>query len=619
MVAVLVQGRANTFTVTTTSDGGAGSLRAAITSANGAAGADTILFNIAGAGVRTITLASALPTITGQVLIDGYSQPGTSRNTLDNASDAVLRIELNGNNAVATGLTVSASDCVIQGLVINRFTTNSINVQAGVARTNILGNFIGTNATGTAASGTGNGIRVSGTYTEVGYWGAETRNLISGATSSPGILFTGAACQSNYVRNNFLGLAANGTTVLGGLSQGIRFEAGTNWNQVGETGCCYNRITGATGAGIAIVGATTQSNNISGNMIWGNGGLGIDLNNDGVTANDAGDGDSGPHGLQNFPVIQAAMTDNETCVYVRIAFSGLPGTWYAFHFSANAAADASGYGEGQTWIGTRYAQTDGSGNLLLHATAGVWTAIAPGTMISCVAVHDGNWNTSEFSQNVACVLGRPTVTNTSDVVNGNTTSLIHLVGTPGADGISLREAIMAANNNLDAWTANHIFFDLPGAGAQTITPTSPLPALQTSTLIDGWSDPEFGGTPVVRISGTAAGAGANGITIDYPWCTLNALCITGFGGDGVRLNAGNNSIMGCHIGVTPNGTACAGNGGVGVRINNSEANSMGNPWYGDQPSVVSGNAGGGVLITGPSARYNSIRHTYFGTNMAGSA
>ena len=617
----IAQGDASaaTYTVTTTNDAGAGSLRAAITSANGAAGADTILFNIAGAGVRTITLASALPTITGQVLIDGYSQPGTSRNTLDDASDAVLRIELNGNNTVATGLTVSASDCVIQGLVINRFTTNSINVQAGVARTNILGNFIGTNATGTAVSGTGNGIRVSGTYTEVGYWGAETRNLISGATSSAGILFTGAVCQSNYVRNNFLGLAANGTSVLGGLSQGIRFEAGTNWNQVGETGCCYNRITGATGAGIAIVGATTQSNNISGNMIWGNGGLGIDLNNDGVTANDAGDVDAGPHGLQNFPVIQAAMTDNETCVYVRIAFSGLPGTWYAFHFYANAAADPSGYGEGQLWIGTRYAQTDGSGNLLLHATAGTWNAIVPGTMISCVAVHDGNWNTSEFSQNVACVLGRPTVTNTSDVVNGNTTSLIHLVGTPGADGISLREAIMAANNNLDAWTANHIFFDLPGAGAQTITPTSPLPALQTSTLIDGWSDPEFGGTPVVHISGTAAGAGANGITIDSPWCTLNALCITGFNGDGVLMNAGNNSIMGCHIGVLPNGTACAGNVGVGVRINNSEANSMGNPWHGDQPSVVSGNAGGGVLITGPSARYNSIRHTYCGTNMAGTA
>lgn len=82
------------------------------------------------------------------------------------------------------------------------------------------------------------------------------------------------------------------------------------------------------------------------------------------------------------------------------------------------------------------------------------------------------------------------MTNTNDVVNGNTTWIMRLVGTPGADGISLREAIMAANNNLDAWTGNYIYFDLPGAGPQTITPTSPLPSLQTSTYLDGWSSPK---------------------------------------------------------------------------------------------------------------------------------
>ena len=91
----IAQGDASaaTYTVTTTNDAGAGSLRAAITSANGAAGADTIRFNIAGGGVRTITLASALPTITGQVWIDGYSQPGASANTLDIGSNAAIRIE----------------------------------------------------------------------------------------------------------------------------------------------------------------------------------------------------------------------------------------------------------------------------------------------------------------------------------------------------------------------------------------------------------------------------------------------------------------------------------------------------------------------------------------------
>ena len=59
-----------TFTVTNTDDSGAGSLRQAILDANANAGADTITFNISGTGAHTITPASALPTITGTVIID---------------------------------------------------------------------------------------------------------------------------------------------------------------------------------------------------------------------------------------------------------------------------------------------------------------------------------------------------------------------------------------------------------------------------------------------------------------------------------------------------------------------------------------------------------------------
>ena len=65
-----------TFTVTSTANGGTGSLRAAIQSANTTAGADIIDFNIAGSGVRTIALNGALPQITEQVTIDGTTQPG---------------------------------------------------------------------------------------------------------------------------------------------------------------------------------------------------------------------------------------------------------------------------------------------------------------------------------------------------------------------------------------------------------------------------------------------------------------------------------------------------------------------------------------------------------------
>ncbi|TLY27466.1 MAG: DUF4347 domain-containing protein, partial [Nitrospirae bacterium] len=71
-----------TLTVTNTNDAGAGSLRTVITTANTGADFDTIVFNIAGAGVHTINLASALPTITHRVTIDGYTETGSSVNTL---------------------------------------------------------------------------------------------------------------------------------------------------------------------------------------------------------------------------------------------------------------------------------------------------------------------------------------------------------------------------------------------------------------------------------------------------------------------------------------------------------------------------------------------------------
>ena len=66
----------NIFTVTNNNDSGAGSLRQAITDANNHAGADTIEFNISGGGVHTITLASALPSVTDPAVIDGSTQPG---------------------------------------------------------------------------------------------------------------------------------------------------------------------------------------------------------------------------------------------------------------------------------------------------------------------------------------------------------------------------------------------------------------------------------------------------------------------------------------------------------------------------------------------------------------
>jgi hypothetical protein len=121
--------QADTFTVSSNVDSGFGSLRQAILDASANPGADTISFNIGGgAGPHTITLLSPLPQIVEAVTIDGYSQPGSSMNTLPGGSDAVLLIELDGSSAGggAEGLRIAASSCVVQGLVINRFDGHGI-------------------------------------------------------------------------------------------------------------------------------------------------------------------------------------------------------------------------------------------------------------------------------------------------------------------------------------------------------------------------------------------------------------------------------------------------------------------------------------------------------------
>src|SRR5262249_45367619 len=117
----------STFTVFDTDDEGAGSLRQAILDANANPGADLIAFNIAGSGVHTVAVGSttgtALPDITDPVTVDGYSQPGASRNTLAVGDNAVLLVEIDGELAGhgVNGLHITAGGSAVQGLMIDNF------------------------------------------------------------------------------------------------------------------------------------------------------------------------------------------------------------------------------------------------------------------------------------------------------------------------------------------------------------------------------------------------------------------------------------------------------------------------------------------------------------------
>lgn len=262
-------------TVNNTNDTGAGSLRSAILCANSLPGTNTIRFSIPGGGVRTIQPLSDLPLITDPVVIDGYTQPGASANTLAAGNDATLLIELDGSRvAFGSGIGLhfgGANGSVVQGLVINRFTTgiefSDTKATTGVT---IAGNFIGTDATGSVARPNNFGIRLRplGTANTIGGTTPAARNLISGNVFDGLMLLSGG----NTVQGNFFGTDKTGTVALRNSSHNVHIgfgvlEGAAN-NLIGGAQPGAGNVLAAAGdAAIFVVGTGSMGNIIQGNLI----------------------------------------------------------------------------------------------------------------------------------------------------------------------------------------------------------------------------------------------------------------------------------------------------------------------------------------------------------------
>src|SRR5262245_13989177 len=211
----------NTYTVTTTADSGPGSLRQAITDANGNGGPDTINFNITGSGVHTITPATPLPTITDAVTINGYSQPGSSANSHppNQGTNAVILIEIDGQNLPPSGTCLAATAAVtIRGLVINRCANSAIRIStAGGNGSVVAGNFLGTDPAGATRPGAQYaGVDVEGTSgVVVGGTNPADRNLISGNDTAQ-VLLGDSGGPNAVIKGNLIGTNAAGTAAIQG-------------------------------------------------------------------------------------------------------------------------------------------------------------------------------------------------------------------------------------------------------------------------------------------------------------------------------------------------------------------------------------------------------------------
>ncbi|UCE20169.1 MAG: hypothetical protein JSV84_07495, partial [Gemmatimonadota bacterium] len=294
----------------------------------------------------------------------GISIFGGANNTIGGTNPGAHNV-ISGNDAIGV-------------LIIESTASNNV----------VQGNFIGTDVTGTSPIGNSNAgvvIQQQASNNTIGGTSMESTNVISG-NGFAGVYLANSGTTDNLVLGNFIGVDSYGTGALGNGGDGVRIDDEASDNSIGGTAgntIAFNVLAG-------VVSSSGTGNAILSNTVFSNGGLGIDLNDDGVTPNDAGDGDAGANHVQNFPVLTSATPD-----LVQGNLNSTPNTEFRIDFFSNTECDPSGYGEGETFLEGIIVYTDTGGDASFSFTPS--DAIAEGQFITATAT-DPSGNTSEFSQ-----------------------------------------------------------------------------------------------------------------------------------------------------------------------------------------------------------------------------
>lgn len=561
---------AATFVVTNAADSGAGSLRSAITNANYYPGLDTITFNIAGAGVHTINLVSALPTLTEPAMINGATQPGYAGAPL---------IELNGASAGASPglrLVAAASGSTIRALALNRFGSHGIQVDGGSSNA-LLANFIGTDASGTAARGNSlEGIYLNGSSgNTVGGLAAAERNLIS-ANGDAGIYILNGF--SNTVLGNYIGTTLAANAALGNGNNGITVYSAPGLAASG------NRVGRAGGR----------------NIISGNRASGIYLSGSGVTgsvlqANYIGVNSSGTAGLSNLAdgiSLQGAVGN----------LIGGTNDGDANVISANGKAGISLTSATNNAIAGNFIGTDAAGRLGLgNSYAGITLAAARNNTIGGAGISARNIIAANLQDGIFL-----TTNASGNVVAGN------LIG------------VSAAGNSL-ANLYNGI--SINAASSNTIGGA----AVAERNIISGnanYGVELFGGSGGNQIIGNFIGPMPNGSAampnnsagIFITAASANVICgniLSGNNDAGMYIvgrTAARNTIQGNKIGTDVSGNNALPNILEGIYIEAASSNTIGGPVPGTG-NLISGNSTRGVYLT--NAPWTVIQGNLVGTRVDG--
>lgn len=570
------------LTVTSANDSGAGSLRQAILDANATNGLDTIVFQIPGAGVHTLAVLSALPTISDAAVIDGTSQPGYAGTPL---------IELNGASAGAgsDGLRLPAGSSTIRGLAINRFGGAGIHVQLP-GRTNFIqGNFIGTDPTGTLSRGNGSAAQSGGVWVDsssdnwIGGPYPTNRNVIS-ANTGPGVYLLN--CAGNTVQGNLIGTSVSGTAALGNSNNGISLNNAPGNVAGGTLTGARNLISGNGGSGIYLNGSGTTGNVVQGNYIGtdANGSLAMPNAGDGVTVNGA-----------------PANTIGGAVAGAGNLLSG----------NSQGGISLNGTGAVSNLVQGNYIGTDPSGKLAL------------GNLFSGVTIFGGNSNliggATSAARNVISankLAGILVTTNsTGNLVQGN------FVGVDATGATALGNAVNGIS--------------IVNAGANTVGGATPG-ARNVISGNTGYGIEMFGtGATGNAVQGNYIGLAVSGLSaLANHLCGVHILSsgntvggvlsgagnlISGNGQDGIFLDgagAANNLVQGNLIGTVAAGTSGLGNGRAGVGVSGAPGNTIGGATAG-AGNLLSANGDAGIYLIASGATGNLIQGNTIGTDLTG--
>jgi hypothetical protein len=489
---------------------------------------------------------------------------------------------------------------------------------SGADGTVVAGNYIGTDVTGTVALGNAQvGIYVYGSSScrigtdSNGLADAAESNLISG-NPAVGLLLAG---NGNLVAGNFIGTDATGLNALGN-GKGV-LVVGSN-NVIGDVAPGMgNRIAYNAGYGVGVRDATSNGNRIRGNSIDANGGLGIDLGLDGITLNDPGDADTGPNGLQNFPVLATAYGGLATAISGMLGST--PSTTFTLDFYANDPdkGGAGFYGQGQYYLGSATVTTDCSGNATFNVASLETTT--PGEWISATAT-DPTGNTSEFFQDVKVFYydvttltssANPSVYGQAVTFTATVAAINSAYGTPTGsvqfvvDGTNFGTSVTLVNGSATSaaiaslGTANHTVTAVYSGDTEFVASISAAMTQvvnQDSTTTAVIASPPFANVGQIvtftsTVAANAPGSGTPTGTVDFFDITTN----TDLTPSGVSLSSGTAAFSTTSLAIGNHTIKATYSGDINFLTSNA---STGTITIGQSIIVLDPSAGGALTLSG---------------------